>query len=97
MDSAYGSDVFMFKPDARASHGVFDFASGDSSPLLPAGLGWAPDNRRLVAVTRETRQGAPVVLRVPTTPGKAPPDTVLHIASTTPFGARSLTGRLASD
>ncbi|MFF7342077.1 hypothetical protein ACFZAT_32835 [Streptomyces sp. NPDC008163] len=98
VDSRYGSDVFMFKPGARASHGVFEFASGDTSPLLlPAGLGWAPDNRRLFAVTRETRQGAPVVLRVLTTPGKAATETVLHIPSTTPSGARSLTGRLASD
>ncbi|UZK52740.1 hypothetical protein NEH16_00175 [Streptomyces drozdowiczii] len=85
VDSSHGSDVFMFKPGARASHGVFEFASGDSSPLLlPAGLAWAPDNRRLFAVTRETRQGAPVVLRVLTTPGKAATETVLHIPSTTP-------------
>ncbi|WP_224756493.1 YncE family protein [Streptomyces sp. col6] len=98
VDSSHGSDVFMFKPGARVSHGVFEFASGDSSPLLlPAGLGWAPDNRRLFAVTRETRQGAPVVLRVLTTPGKAATETVLHIPSTTPSGTRSLTGRLASD
>ncbi|MFE0002801.1 YncE family protein [[Kitasatospora] papulosa] len=98
VDSRYGSDVFMFKPGASLSHGVFEFASGDSSPLLlPAGLGWAPDNRRLFAVTRETRQGAPVILRVLTTPGKAATEAVLHIPSTTPSGTRSLTGRLASD
>ncbi|MFJ3086676.1 YncE family protein [Streptomyces sp. NPDC086838] len=98
VDSAHGSDVFVFEPGARTSHGVFEFASGDSSPLLlPAGLGWAPDNRHLFAVTRETRQGAPVVLRVLTTPDKAATETVLHIPSTTPSGARSLTGRLASD
>ncbi|WP_261994284.1 hypothetical protein [Streptomyces sp. t39] len=101
VDSNHGSDVFMFTPGTRVSHGVFEFASGDSSPLLllllPAGLGWAPDNRRLFAVTRETRQGAPVILRVLTTPGKAATGTVLHIPSTTPSGTRSLTGRLASD
>lgn len=34
VDSRYGSDVFMFKPGASLSHGVFEFASGDSSPLL---------------------------------------------------------------
>jgi hypothetical protein len=98
VDSSYGSDVFMFKPGARVSHGVFEFASGGSSPLLlPAGLGWAPDNHRLFAVTRETRQGAPIILRVLTTPGKAATETVLHTPSTTPSGTRSLTGRLASD
>lgn len=98
VDSSHGSDVFMFRPGTRVSHGVHEFASGDSSPLLlPAGLGWAPDNRRLFAVTRETRQSAPVVLRVLTTPGRAATETVLHIPSTTPSGTRSLTGRLASD
>ncbi|MFJ4126332.1 hypothetical protein ACIP3U_34055 [[Kitasatospora] papulosa] len=88
----------MFKPGASLSHGVFEFAHGDSSPLLlTAGLGWAPDNRRLFAVTRETRQGAPVILRVLTTPGKAATEAVLHTPSTTSSGTRSLTGRLASD
>ncbi|MFI2780263.1 YncE family protein [Streptomyces sp. ALB3] len=98
VDSVYGSDVFMYKPGTRVSHGVFEFASGASSPLLlPGGLGWAPDASRVFAVTQEGHEGAPISLRVLTTPGKAASELALYIPSWSGPGVLSFSGRLRSD
>jgi hypothetical protein len=98
VDSSHGSDVFLYKPGTRVSHGVFEFASGDSSPLLlPGGLGWAPDSRRLFAVTQEFHEGAPVTLRVLTSPGRAASDLALYIPSWGEPGELKFGGRLSSD
>ncbi|MFE5394535.1 YncE family protein [Streptomyces sp. NPDC056568] len=98
VNSSHGSDVFMYKPGTRVSHGVFEFASGDSSPLLlPGGLGWAPESRRLFAVTQESYDGAPVVLRVLTSPGRAASDLALYIPSWGEPGVLEFSGSLRSD
>jgi hypothetical protein len=56
-----GTDVLVFRiADARLVRSV-DFRTGDLQTLLPRGLAWAPDGRRLFAVTGDSVDRPPAL------------------------------------
>lgn len=96
-DNPTGASIFMFKPNTTSSYGVYDFATAGSPTLLTGGLAWAPDDSRLFAVTLQPDQGAPIDLRVLTTPGKATTALLLGVPIPGASHLQSFEGQLRSD
>ncbi|MEV6329506.1 Ig-like domain repeat protein [Streptomyces sp. NPDC051909] len=86
-DSAYGRDVFVYRPGEAASVRQYDFpgtgtsSGGDS--LADGGLAWEPGGTRLFAVT--TAYGASPRLHVLDTPTMSAPAITVNVPATAPL------------